>query len=578
MTETRINAGRAVVQALRAEGVRCVFGLPGGHVITIYDALYDTPEIQHVLVRHEQAAASMAAGYAQLTGEPGVCLVTAGPGVTNLLTGIAEAYVGCLPIVILAGRGATATAQRGASQEVATERVFAPVTKWSVRVDRADLLLDVLHRAFLIARNGKPGPVLVDIPRDLLGQDVPEAPYLPAGPPARVAADLGTVAAVAAALLGAERPLLVAGGGTSASGGHSELRELGELTATPVLTTLAGRGSIPDDHPLSAGGLGVHRCPLSKQLLAEADVVVGLGARFEEMETNWRPGSVPSPDACYVQVDIDPAELGKSVPAQIGVVGDIRTVLGQLLEVVRDKAPVASAAELAAHPRVALIKEATEQLERRIDAVAASAQVPMHPLRVIRAVRAALPREATVAFDVGSITQHMAGAFPFFRVYEPRSLIVPSSFYGMGFAAAALPAARIAHPDRPALCFVGDGSFQMVMNVLPVAAEHRLPVTWCVFNDGALGSIRDIQEHVFHGRILGTEFAVQPDFARIAEACGCHGRRVTDPAEVDEAIAEALRANQQGVPAVPDFLVARERLQQSREHFGIYPEAPKGAL
>jgi len=577
VTETRINAGRAIVQALRAEGVRCVFGLPGGHVIEIYDALYDTPEIIHVLARHEQAAACMAAGYAQLTGEPGICLVTAGPGVTNLLTGIAEAYMGSLPIVILAGRGASATAQWGASQELPTDRMFAPVTKWSIRVDRADLLLDVLRRAFLIARNGKPGPVLIDIPRDLLGQDVPDAPYLPAGPPARVGAEPDKVAAVAAALLAAERPLLVAGGGTIASSAWAELRELAELTAAPVLTTLAGRGSIPDDHPLSAGGLGVHRSPLSKRLLAEADVVVGLGARFEEMETNWRPGSVPAPDACYVQVDIDPAELGRSVPARIGVVGDIRTVLGQLLEVVRGKAPVPPG-ELAEHPRVHAIREATERLERRIDAAAASTQVPMHPLRVIRAVRAALPREATVAFDVGSITQHMAGAFPFFRVYEPRSLIVPSSWYSMGFAAAALPAARLARPDRPALCFVGDGSFQMVMNVLPTAAEHRLPVTWCVMNDNALGSIRDLQEYRFEGRILATEFSVQPDFARIAEACGCHGRRVEEPGEVTDAIAGALRANQDGVPAVLDFLVARERLAQSREHFGFYPEQPEGAL
>ena len=293
---TELTAGQAVVEVLKAEGTRCVFGLPGGHVIDIYDALYDTPGIRHVLVRHEHAAACMAAGYAQLTGEPAVCLVTAGPGATNLLTGIAEAYVGSLPVIILAGRGPTATAYRGASQEVATDRIFAPVTKWSVRVDRADLLVDVLRQAFAIARSGKPGPVLLDIPRDLLGQRISMPSYLPVGPPDRVAGDPVKVAAAAAAVLGADRPLVVAGGGTVASGAFAELRELAEVLAAPVLTSLAGRGSIRDDHPLSAGGLGAHRNPVSKRLLAEADVVLGLGTRFEEMETNWRPGTVPSPD------------------------------------------------------------------------------------------------------------------------------------------------------------------------------------------------------------------------------------------------------------------------------------------
>lgn len=184
-----VKAGRAIVDILRAEGVRYVFGLPGGHVLSIYDALYDTPEITHVLVRHEQTAASMAAAYAQLTGEPGVCLVTAGPGCTNLVSGIAEAYVGSLPIVVIAGRGATANAHRGAAQEVATDRIFAPITKWSVRVDRADLIVGVLRQAFAIARSGKPGPVLVDIPRDLVDADVPLTPYIPVGAPPRSAAD-----------------------------------------------------------------------------------------------------------------------------------------------------------------------------------------------------------------------------------------------------------------------------------------------------------------------------------------------------------------------------------------------------
>jgi acetolactate synthase I/II/III large subunit len=563
-----VNAGRAIVDVLLAEEVEFVFGLPGGHVISVYDALYDTAAIRHVLVRHEQTAASMAAGYAQLTGKPGVCLVTAGPGCTNLLTGIAEAYVGSLPIVCIAGRGATANAHRGAAQEVATERIFAPVTKWAVRVDRADLIVDVLREAFALARTGKPGPVLVDIPRDLVDSDVPQRAHAPPAPRPRPRGDDALVDAAADKLVHAERPIVVAGGGAVAAGAAQEIRELAERLAAPVLTSLAGRGSIADDHPLSAGGLGAHRTRLSKRLLAEADVVLGVGCRFEEMETNWRDGFVPRPDASYIQVDIDPVEIGRSLPARIGIVGDARTVLQQLLAAVGDRGAEPAFAE---HPRTLAVAAELAEIEDEIAGGVGSEQRPIHPLRVIRAIREVFPRQTTVAIDVGCIAQHMAGAMPYFKVFEPRSLIVPSSFYGMGFAAAALPVARLVYPERPAVGFVGDGSFQMVMNVLPVAAEYELPVTWCVFDDGALGSIRDIQEHRFRERIIATDFTLRPDFASIAEACGCHGERVDDPGDVESALASALAANERGVPAVIDFIVAPERLEGTLEYFGFYP-------
>ena len=560
------TAGQAIVDVLKAEGVRHVFGLPGGHVLAIYDGLYDAPEIAHVLARHEHAAAAMAAGYAQLTGEPGVCVVTAGPGCTNMLTSVAEAFVGCLPMVLMSGRGATATAQRGASQEVATDQIFAPVTKWSVRVDRPDLVVPVLRRAFAEARSGRPGPVLVDLPRDVLDSEVDDAPYLPLEPPARPAGDPTLVARAAQALAVAERPLLIAGGGAVASGASAEVRALAERLAMPVLTSLSGRGVIPDDHPLSAGGLGAHRTRLSKRLLGEADVVLGLGFRFEEMETNWSPSAVPAPGATSIQVDIHEPELGHGVPAQIGIAGDAATVASQLLSALGSAVD-----DWAGNPRALEIAAELAQIEAEIERDARSLDGPMHPFLPIRAVRAAFPRDTTMALDVGCLAQHIVGATPYFKVYEPRSLIVPSSFYGMGFAAAAAPAARIAHPDRPAVCFVGDGSFQMVTNVLPMAAEYGLGVTWCVLNDGALGSIRDIQLHRFGERFLGTEFGVQPDFAAIARACGCLGERVEDPAEVESAVERAREANERGVPAVLDFAVAPERVLGTVEHFTFYP-------
>ncbi len=567
--QTQMTAGRAIVEVLKAEGVTAVYGIPGGHVLPIYDGLYDAAEISHFLVRHEQAAASMAAAYAQLTGDAAVCLVTAGPGATNLATNVAEAFVGALPMVILAGRGATATTFRGASQEVDTEQLFRPITKWAERIDRADLIPDALREAFAVARNGKPGPVYLDLPRDILLEKIKFGGYVPAGPAARLRADPERIRKAASLLLEARNPLIVAGGGTIASGASEALRAIAESLSAPVITTLSGRGSIDDDHPLSVGGLGVHRNPLSKRLLGEADVILSLGARFEEMETNWRPAALPSPAARVIQVDIDPAEIGRSVPAALGIVGDIRAVLKELLAVIEAREP-ARRGGFRPTARTQGYAAELKQFAEEIAQHAASRERPIHPLRVIRAVRRALPREAMVAIDVGCLAQHMVGSLPAFPVHAPRTLIVPSSFYGMGFAGSALPVARQVYPDRPAVGFIGDGSFQMMLHVLPMAAEYRLGVTWCVLNDRALGSIRDIQEFGMNNRIIDTDFGVQPDFAKIAQACSCYGEQVTDPAAVDDAIARALAANENGVPAVLDFIVARARMQQTYEHYTFY--------
>jgi acetolactate synthase-1/2/3 large subunit len=552
----KINAGHAIVAALRKEGVSTVFGMPGGHVLPIYDGIYLTEGITSVLARHEHHAAAMAAGWAQLTGEPGVVLVTAGPGVTNTLTAVAEAFVGALPLVILGGRGATATALRGASQEIPTDRIFAPVTKSALRVDRADLLMAALRQAFATARGGRPGPVLLDLPRDILIQDI-DGDYRSADPRQRVAAESERVGRAVAALRSARRPLIVVGGGAQASDASAPVTALAEILRAPVLTSLSGRGVIADDHPLAAGGLGAHSTSVSRQLLRQADVILGLGFRFEEMETNWSVNAVPPQPATYIQVDIDPAEPGRSVPVTMAVVADIRAFTEQCLALL--------AGHRAASPPATLTHDLVG-LEESIAAMASSAEVPLHPVRVIRAAREVFPRDTILGVDVGALAQHIAGAFPYFPVFGPRSTIVPSSFYGMGFAAAAIPAARFVHPERHALCFVGDGSFQMVMNVLPMAAQYRLGVTWCVLNDQALGSIWDQQHLVYGDRILDTAFSYQPDLAGVATASGCHAAVVEKPDGILPALAAARAANERGVPAVLDFRVARVRLTGTQEH------------
>jgi acetolactate synthase-1/2/3 large subunit len=570
MTPARHPVGRAVVEALQAEGVSTVFGIPGGHILPIYDAVYASPRVTSILARHEHAAAAMAAAYAQLTGTPGVVLVTAGPGATNVVTAVAEAFVGALPVIILAGRGSTATTYRGASQEVGTDQILRPVTKWSTRVDRADLAVPALRQAFAICRSGKPGPVLVEVPRDILAQDTEAVRYVPVGAPGRMAADPEVVGRAARALAAAQRPLLIAGGGVLASAASGALLQLAQQLLSPVLTSLAGRGAIPEDHPLAAGGLGAHRNPLSKQLLAESDVIVGLGTRFEEMETNWQPSAVPPVGATYIQVDIDPAELGRSVPADIAIAGDLRTVLEQLVGGLATIGPLPGEG---ARERAGQMAASVAELDAQADALASRAKPPIHPAQVIRLARRVFPRETILGVDVGASAQQIGGAFPFFRVYEPRSTVVPSSFYGMGFVTAAMPAAKLVHPDRPALCFTGDGSFQMVSNILQVAAEYGLGVTWCILNDEGLGSIWDIQHHAYGNRIIDTAFTTQPDMAGLARGSGCHGERVEAADEIEPALARALKANNEGRPAVVDVQVSRERLSQTIEHYvNTYPQ------
>jgi len=564
-TERVVDVGKAIVAALTAEGVSLVFGMPGGHVLPIYDAILDEPSIRTVLVRHEHQAAAMAAAHAQLTGQPGVVLVTAGPGVTNTLTAVAEAWVGGLPVVLLGGRASTVTAHRGASQEIPTDQIFAPVTKWAVRVDRPELVLDTLRRAFTVARSGRPGPVLIDLPRDILLQQIRDDGYVPSPPAPRPSADPAAVTAAAQRLVSAARPVVIAGGGAIASEASAAVVQLAERLQAPVLTSLAGRGILPEDHPLAAGGLGAHRNLVSKRLLAEADVVLGLGTRFEEMETNWRPGAVPAPDACYIQVDIDPSEIGRSVRADIPLIGDARTVTQQLLDMLPAGRRTTSGRRRPDEWRRRLTKDLAD-LEASVVELAQSAQRPIHPVRAIRAAATVFGRDAVLGFDVGALAQQIGGAFPFTRVHGPRSAVVPSSFYGMGFAAAAMPVAKLVHPGRPAVCFVGDGSFQMVMPILPTAAQYRLGVTWVVLNDGALGSIWDQQHHRYGGRIIDTLFEVQPDLAGVAAACHCAGIRVEDPDDLNAALVRALAANEDGIPAVVDVVVARERLPQTLEH------------
>jgi len=428
-------------------------------------------------------------------------------------------------------------------------------------VDRADLLVRVMRQAFVVAQSGKPGPVVVDIPIDLQDQEVLFEDYRPVGKPPIPRATALAVREIADRLEVSERPVIVAGGGAIMADAAPEIRRFAEMMAIPVLTTLSGRGSFPDDHVLAAGGLGVHRNPVSKDLLQAADFVLGLGCRFEEMETNWCPGFLPPTDSCYVQVDTDPAELGRSVVPTIGVVSDARLLLVDLIAQIEERQIPDLSQALDSVQRVRDLTKNKLQLDEEIEPWLSSDEVPLNPVRVIGQIREVFGRDATAAIDIGLTTQGFGGAFPYFKTYRPRSMIVPTSFYAMGFASSALPVAKLVHPEYPAVGLCGDGTFQMIMGVLPTAAELALPVTWCIFDNGGYGSLKNLQESWLEGRLTATSFGTQPDFARIAEACGCYGERVTDPEQIGPALRRALDVNEGGKPAVLDFWVAEKKSQ-----------------
>ena len=561
----RMPASQAVVEALRGEGVRVVFGLPGGHVIGIFDALYHANDIAFFRTRHEHAAAHMAFAYAQLTGEPGVCLVTAGAGATNLVTGVAEAFVGALPIVVLAGRAATTNAHRGESQDVPTERLFAPITKLAMRVDHIEHLPDLMRQAFQVARGGRPGPVYLDLPADLLSREI-GCDYRAAPRSSRPRSDVDTIRRAAALLAGAKRPLIVVGGGALASGARAEIVALAERLAAPILASLAGRSIIDDNHPLAAGGLGTHGSPVSQTLLNEADVILNLGCRFESMATNWRPEFSPAPDVAHIQVNIDAGEIGRSFPAALGLVADVKAVAADLDAAL---AEMGTARDWRREPRTLALREQLDALEAEVQDIIARNDKPLHTVQIIRSAQRVFSRDAIYGLDIGCLAEQLPGSPTFLKLHEPRTLLAPSSLYGMSDAAAGLPVARIVHPERPCVGFVGDGSFQMMLDVLPMAAEYRLGVTWCILNDNALGSIWDLQNSRFEKRFLATEFTFQPDFAMLARACGCYGERIVEPASIEPALVRAREANAKGEPAVLDFAVARVRAPQTVKFFGL---------
>ncbi len=541
-----MNVWQAMVSALKAEKTEYLFGLPGGELF--YDALYDAPEIKPILVREESAGPFMAMGYARMTGKPGVCYAPAGPGVANLVPGVQEAYSACLPVIAIGCSSKRANAGMGAFQEVDQVAILKPVTKWSERVTEPDRISWIMRRAFSLATNGRPGPVYLDVPRDVGAQETKAHKYIPVEYPLRTSPNPEKVREAAALLLKARRPVLVAGGGAISSRAFAEVRRFVELLNIPLMTTPCGRGILSEEHPLSFGLVGLYFSEIGERVYGEADLLMTLGSRnedFQSGEQRFFPRG-----AKYVQVDLDPEEMGRNWIPQVPLVGDVRLVLQALIREIR-RTGVKKGKE---SPRMAKLRKAREAYLARVDKECLEdASVPIKTKRVVREINEVFGRDAILVNENGS-QDLWSYYWPYHQVRAINSCVAPGEQTCMGGGCSAAIGAKLAMPQRDVVCTTGDGAFQMFMKELATAAQFRAPVTYVVLNNFSLGWIKWGQRNR-GSRFISTDYRVQPDFVTIAEANQCYGERVERPQGIRPALQRALEATRAGVPAVLDFVV-----------------------
>jgi acetolactate synthase-1/2/3 large subunit len=528
-----------------------VFGLPGGAVLPLYGALSRYPQLRHILVRHEQAAAMAADGYARATGRVGVCVATSGPGATNLVTGIASAHMDSIPMVAITGQVPRPAIGRDAFQECDVTGITLPITKHNYLVmDVADLAATI-QEAFHIARTGRPGPVLVDIPKDVLqGERAefvwPQTVNLPwYNPPTEAAPS--QVAKAAKLINQAERPVILAGHGVLISHAYQELRQLAEKAQIPVITTLLGLSSFPTDHYLNAGMPGMHGMAYASLAIDGADLVIALGMRFDDRVTGRLRDFAPN--AKVVHVDIDPSELGKNVKPHAPVLGDVKHVLRQLLPQVDRKVRV--------------------EWLRRVDTLRSE-----HPSLKIRETDALLPqfvlRQLSELTDgraiiVTGVGQHQMWAAQHYGFKDPNTLITSGGLGAMGFEVPAALGAQVGCPERTVWSIAGDGGFQMTMCDLATAVENHIPVKFAIMNNGTLGMVRQWQEIFYNKDYCATVYSANPDFVKLADAFGIPGIRVKEKSQVAPAIRQAMATPG---PVVVDFMVKQDE--------NVYPMIPAG--
>jgi acetolactate synthase I/II/III large subunit len=539
-----------------------MFGHPGGAILPAYDPMLDSP-IRHILARHEQGAGHMAEGYAHATGRVGVAIATSGPGGTNLVTALADAHMDSVPVVAITGQVPTVAVGGDAFQEADITGITLPITKHNEMVTDPERIAAAIKEAFHIASTGRPGPVLVDIPKDVLNArfsfEYPDRVRLPGYKPT-VRGHGRMVREAAREILAARRPVVYAGGGIIRAGAADELRRLAELVDLPVVTTLMARGAFPDSHPNHLGMPGMHGHWTAITAMQRSDLLIALGSRFDDRVTGNLAAFAPG--ARVVHVDIDPAEIGKNRAADVPIVGDCKVVIGQIVEALedllsRDEHDRPDYADwwetlrawASAHP---LRNDQTPD-------------GPLKPQTVVGAIGRRLAGEGIVVTGVG---QHQMWAAQHIRYEKPRSWINSGGLGTMGFCVPAAIGAKVGRPDATVVAIDGDGSFQMTLQELATARSENVPVVFCVINNGSLGMVRQWQELFYGGRWSAIDLGYDvPDLVKLADAYGCAGYRCERPEDVDSTLEKALAVGE--VPVIVDF-----RVDQTEK---VFPMVPAGA-
>ncbi len=544
-----MRAADAIVKALEMEGVEHIFGIPGGAIIEVYDALYDS-EINHILTRHEQAAVHAADGYARATGKVGVAFATSGPGATNTVTGIATAYMDSSPVVVMTGQVPRSLIGNDAFQEADITGITMPITKHNYLVTDEKALLRIIKEAFHIAQTGRPGPVLIDLPKDVTIADIefdyPEKVELPGYKP-KYSGHPRQIKRAAELIMKSERPIILAGGGVRLSNASEELLKLAETIPAFVVTSLMGKGAIPETHPLCLGFVGMHGAKYANYAVQEADLIIAVGVRFSDRTT----GKLSSfaPNAKIIHIDIDPAEIGKNVDVDVPIVGDAKLVLRELIKYVQYKKR----------------KEWEDKINewRRKYPLKYKRDGKLKPQFVIEKLYEIAP-DAIVTTEVG---QNQMWAAQYFKVKHPRQFITSGGLGTMGFGFPAAIGAKVAHPDKLVVDIAGDGSFLMNIQELATCVDYGIDVKVVILNNMFLGMVRQWQELFYDERYSQTCLRCKEmSFEKIAEGFGAVGMTVEKESEVEDALKEAMEID---APVVIDFRV--DRLEN------VYPMVPAGA-
>ncbi|KAF0133790.1 MAG: acetolactate synthase I/II/III large subunit [Candidatus Saganbacteria bacterium] len=540
------------MESLKKEGVDIIFGYPGGVVLPLYDVLYKEKGIKHILVRHEQGAAHAADGYARATGKVGVCLATSGPGATNLITGIATAYMDSIPMVAITGQVGTSLLGRDSFQEADVTGITIPITKHNYLVKSAKDLPRIIKEAFYIARSGRPGPVVVDIPKDVftgkLKYSYPDKIVIPSYKP-NLNGHPKQISLAAKAIAAAKKPVMYVGGGAITSSAAVEVKQLAEKINCPVTTTMMGLGAFPGTHELSLGMLGMHGTAYANYAVTDCDLLIAIGARFDDRVTGHIEKFAPK--ANIIHIDVDPAEIGKNVRVDIPIVGDIKNVLKALIDKVSKKEKHAG--------WIGQIDEWKNKYP-----LSYKQQDGIKPQYVIEEVyKLTLGKNVVVATDVG---QHQMWTAQYFKFDKPRNWISSGGLGTMGFGLPAANGAQFGRPDATVICFAGDGSIQMNIQELTTAVNNHLPIKIFVLDNCFLGMVRQWQELIYNKHYSHTNLCNNPDLVKIAEAYGAASRRVEKTEDVREALEWSLTIKDR--PVFIDFVVCKEE--------NVFPFVPPG--